>query len=248
MTADAYYTWYPGDYMKRTGELSILEHGAYRVMLDHYYGRPGLPSDRDLLYRICRAFTQEERDAIDRVAAKFFNVEGDRLVNSRAEKEIEKRRLYSEAQSERGKLGGRPPKAKVKPALKRADKPALKRAQSKPTPSSPPSSDLSEPPEDQEQHPEGSNGNAEKIVAYYEDIVREDRPTGPEARKNVLSLLSKGIHLNVLWECVNLYADEVDGKKVRFRKLANNFFGRGEVYKAYVEEARQIAEKKAATK
>jgi uncharacterized protein YdaU (DUF1376 family) len=68
-----FYKHFIGDYARATGHLSILEHGAYRLMLDHFYGtcRP-LPGDRKALYRLLRAEGQAERSAINRVIERFW--------------------------------------------------------------------------------------------------------------------------------------------------------------------------------
>ena len=68
-----FYKHFIGDYARATGYLSILEHGAYRLMLDHFYGtgRP-LPSNKKSLYRLLRAETEIERRAVDAVAIRFW--------------------------------------------------------------------------------------------------------------------------------------------------------------------------------
>lgn len=62
-----------GDYSRSTGDLSITEHGAYRLMLDHFYGsgKP-LPSDKKALYRLLRAENDSDKRAIDTVALRFW--------------------------------------------------------------------------------------------------------------------------------------------------------------------------------
>ena len=103
--SDSYYQFYPGDYLRDTQGLTLTEHGAYRILLDHYYCEEKLPSDNDRLYRICRAFSEIERDAVDFVIQKFFKINGDGyLINKRAERELEKRRKFIEEQSRKGKL------------------------------------------------------------------------------------------------------------------------------------------------
>ncbi len=59
--SDQYYRFFPGDYIRDTQRLSLLEHGAYRVLLDSYYCEEFLPSDRESLYHICRAFKKDEK-------------------------------------------------------------------------------------------------------------------------------------------------------------------------------------------
>lgn len=80
-----YYNRHIGDYAKDTGHLSLLEHGAYTVLLDWAYntGRP-LPSE-DATFRICRAITKTEQEAVRNVVQEFFP----NGVNKRVQKEIE---------------------------------------------------------------------------------------------------------------------------------------------------------------
>jgi hypothetical protein len=68
-----FYKHFIGDYQRGTGDLSIVEHGAYRLMLDHFYGtgRP-LPQDRKALCRLLRAETDPERRAISAVSVRFW--------------------------------------------------------------------------------------------------------------------------------------------------------------------------------
>jgi hypothetical protein len=57
-----------------------VEHGAFRLMLDHFYGtaRP-LPTNRKALYRLLRAETDAERRAIDSIALRFWRALPDEL-------------------------------------------------------------------------------------------------------------------------------------------------------------------------
>ncbi len=86
-----FYKHYIGDYQRDTGHLSLTEHGAYRLMLDIFYAtaRP-LPKDKKTLYRLLRAASRSEREAIDSVTEQFWRAEEDGLVNHRATLEIEK--------------------------------------------------------------------------------------------------------------------------------------------------------------
>lgn len=87
-----FYKHFLGDYARDTADLSLLEHGAYRVLLDHYYAQHGnLGADKVALFRICKAFTPSERRAVESVAERFFKVNGDgRRHNHRADEEIQK--------------------------------------------------------------------------------------------------------------------------------------------------------------
>ena len=103
--ADQYYPFFPGDYLRDTQDLSLTEHGAYLILLSHYYCHEGLPSSKSRLYRICKALTDEEKEAIDTVRERYFKDDGNgNLINKRAEKEIKKRKEFLEEQSRKGKL------------------------------------------------------------------------------------------------------------------------------------------------
>jgi uncharacterized protein YdaU (DUF1376 family) len=98
--SDVYYPRFPGDYQRDTSHLSLVEHGAYGQLLDFYYsGEKPLPSDRQTLYRICRAFSKLEREAVDSVAGQFFR------QAERADEEIEKRHKYLKERSDAGRQG-----------------------------------------------------------------------------------------------------------------------------------------------
>ncbi len=105
--SDQYYRFFPGDYIRDTQRLSLLEHGAYRVLLDSYYCEEFLPSDRESLYHICRAFKKDEKKAVDVIVERYFkeNGENNRLLNKKAEEEIKSRRLFLEQQNRKSKLG-----------------------------------------------------------------------------------------------------------------------------------------------
>lgn len=101
--------WYPrymADYASKTAHLSLAEHGAYTLLLDHYYstGKP-LPANAEQLHRICRAFAEHEKSAIDKVLQEFFSPESDGWHNNKADDELKKRDEISKKRSNSGKLG-----------------------------------------------------------------------------------------------------------------------------------------------
>lgn len=110
-----YFKLYIGDYLRDTAALSLAEHGAYLLMLQHYYAteRP-LPSGREL-YRLLRAETKQERDAVDAVDARFWVCTDEGLTHARADKEFLKADRTTQRNRENGKLGGRPRKPKENP-------------------------------------------------------------------------------------------------------------------------------------
>lgn len=99
---------YIGDYLRDTGTLTLAQHGAYMLMLlEHYANEKPLPKGRDL-YRLLRAESKAERDAIDFVAAKFWAETDAGYSNDRAIREIERAAHQRTVNQEIGKRGGRP--------------------------------------------------------------------------------------------------------------------------------------------
>lgn len=86
--------WYPhycGDYLRDTAHLTLAQHGAYRLLLDHYYSTAApLPADLDTLYRICRASNNSERTAVRAVLDQFFRIEPNGLHNQRADRQLQR--------------------------------------------------------------------------------------------------------------------------------------------------------------
>ncbi len=84
-----YYSHHLGDYAKDTAHLSMLEHGAYRLLLDRYYATEGgIPADQ--AHRVARARTRDEKATVDAVLQEFFQLKDGVWINARAEEEIAK--------------------------------------------------------------------------------------------------------------------------------------------------------------
>lgn len=102
-----YYHRHLGDYAKDTGHLTMMEHGAYTLLLDRYYStEEGVSQDQ--AHRICRARTLPEKQAVDAVLDEFFTLEGGRWINRRADEEIAKMRSQAKKARVNGRSGGRP--------------------------------------------------------------------------------------------------------------------------------------------
>ena len=110
----SWYARYPRDYGEKTAHLSLAEHGAYTLLLDHYMTSGGampiaMPiamHAASLCYRICRAQSDEERAAVDSVVRQFFTIESDGcLHNKRADIELGKRKNLSETRASVAKKG-----------------------------------------------------------------------------------------------------------------------------------------------
>lgn len=100
-----YFRMYVQDYLAATARLSMLEHGAYMLLLAYYYAdEKPLPADPDELYLMVRAMTPADRKAVDKVLRLYFALEPDGYHNVRADHEI----AAAKTARENGGYGGRP--------------------------------------------------------------------------------------------------------------------------------------------
>lgn len=107
-----YYEHHLGDYAKDTGHLTMLEHGAYRILLDRYYSTErGIPANQ--AHRLARARSEEECRAVDVVLNEFFEQIDDVWIHHRVEREIAAANKRITAAQENGKKGGRPSKKPI---------------------------------------------------------------------------------------------------------------------------------------
>lgn len=103
-----------GDYLKKTGALSVQEHGAYFLMLLHYYATEApMPTGREL-YRLLRAETKQDREAVDFIVSRYWVQTSEGLTHERADEEIRKASHQREINRELGKRGGRPKRTESK--------------------------------------------------------------------------------------------------------------------------------------
>ena len=84
-----YYERHLGDYARDAGHLTMVEHGAYTLLLDRLYASEE-PIAADRVHRIARALTKEEIAAVDCVLAEFFILIDGAWTNRRASAEIER--------------------------------------------------------------------------------------------------------------------------------------------------------------
>lgn len=103
-----WYAWFPGDYASKTATLTLVEHGAYRVLLDHYYEMHGsMVANATLLLRVCRAFDSAEIAAVHSVLAKYFVERDGYYHHERADAELAKRAMLREKRAAAGSKGGK---------------------------------------------------------------------------------------------------------------------------------------------
>lgn len=82
-----YYKRNIGDYHKKAGRLTMLQHGAYTLLMDACYDREKFPTKEDAIEWLW-ANTQEEIAAIDFVLKKFFTEIDGVFVQHRIESEL----------------------------------------------------------------------------------------------------------------------------------------------------------------
>ena len=89
-------------YRSKTEGLTFVQHGAYNLLLDHYYKtRCPLTNDVDALLRMTRASTDEECAAIKYVLRRYFTLRDGAYHNERADEELQ----LSHTRAEAGKKG-----------------------------------------------------------------------------------------------------------------------------------------------
>lgn len=105
--SDYWYAFNTGVYAKKTATLSMIEHGAYRLLLDHYYNvGPGIAANATGLLRVCRAFAPDEQAAVQFILDQFFELRDGVYYNHRADEELEKRSKLRKTRAEAGAIGG----------------------------------------------------------------------------------------------------------------------------------------------
>jgi len=118
--------WYPrnmGEYARDTKSLTLLEHGAYNMLLDEYYSSGAiacngsdnsnaeamLPDmlDHSRIYIICRALKQEEQKAVDHVLSKFFKMKKGHYRHAKCDQVIEEQEQKHANRVRAGKSNGK---------------------------------------------------------------------------------------------------------------------------------------------
>lgn len=99
---DIFMPIFIGDYLKDTRRLSTEEHGAYLLLMFDYWQNGNLPNDDRLLSRIAGMDSDAWSIASSNVKS-FFKQEGDLLVHSRIDRELEKAKGKKVSAVERAK-------------------------------------------------------------------------------------------------------------------------------------------------
>ena len=103
-----YYPKNIGDYRRDTMNLSLLEHGVYMTLIDHYIlnEKPFPLEQLDICWTI-GARSDEEKTAVCLLLSKFFIQTDTGYIHKRCDEEIAQYRLRADTARENGKKGGR---------------------------------------------------------------------------------------------------------------------------------------------
>jgi uncharacterized protein YdaU (DUF1376 family) len=82
-----YYKRNIGDYAKKAGRLTMLQHGAYTLLLDACYDREQFPTREEAIDWLWASSTAEI-EAVDFVLSKFFHLVDGRFVQNRIQEEL----------------------------------------------------------------------------------------------------------------------------------------------------------------
>lgn len=101
MSAPAWMPLYIGDYLADTQHLTTIEHGAYLLLIMHYWEHDGLPKDEKLLRNIVKLSAHKFR-VVGPVVLKFFD---QNLRHARIDKERRNAQNMISKRSAAGKAG-----------------------------------------------------------------------------------------------------------------------------------------------
>lgn len=111
---------YVGDYLADTAHLRAAEHGAYLLMMMHYWSKKGLPTDDEALARIARMSIGEWRKARPTIAPFF----GEDWKHKRIEFELTEAARIADAGRKGGIASGQSRRSKTeRPLNGRSTKP-----------------------------------------------------------------------------------------------------------------------------
>ena len=83
-----YYKRNLGDYAKKAGRLTMLQHGSYTLLIDACYDREKFPT-MDEAIEWAWASTPDEVHAVQFVLSKFFTLENGVYVQNRIRQELD---------------------------------------------------------------------------------------------------------------------------------------------------------------
>lgn len=221
-----YYKRHLGDYAKKAGHLSALEHGVYTLILDAYYDRELAPTKIEAI-RWSRARSADEIAAVEVVLSEFFHEIDGRFMQNRVEAEFVKAAEQASKNEANGKLGGRPRKPKGS-QIETETKPSglISESETKDNPLIHQSTN----PEKQKppKSPRGLSSEAAVLDAYHEALPKcqHINVLNPKRQKRIAAAekLARQVCGQQGWEY-----DPADFWDSYFAECANDAWMRGEV-------------------
>jgi len=234
--------WMPifiGDYLSATTELNAAEHGAYLLLLMHYWQKDGqIGSDIDRLARVCRS----DPETCSFILGSYFSLIDGNYKNKRADIEIENAKKRRFAAAENGKKGGRPPKITQKKATGYPEKSyGLAKPKAKPNPeksSSPSPSyiDITDVISNTNAHSDPAPFETD-FANFWERYPRKIDKS--KARTKYIAQRRKGAEHESIMSALGNYIAKIkrDGTDPQYIKYGASFLGCWEDYKELPPEA-----------
>lgn len=98
-----YQPFFWGDYLRDTGQLSLLEHGVYLRLIGEYWNTGKPFADPARMMRALQAHTDEEKQAIQHVLEQYFHFEEGVWRHHRIERSLKEHTERAEAASDAAK-------------------------------------------------------------------------------------------------------------------------------------------------
>jgi uncharacterized protein YdaU (DUF1376 family) len=99
--------WMPfdiGDYLRDTNHLTVTEHGAYLMLIMHYWQHGGLPADEAMIRRVAKMTAEQWTESRDLLASLFKDGWRHKRIDeelAKADELVEKRRTNASAQHQK---------------------------------------------------------------------------------------------------------------------------------------------------
>lgn len=101
------FQWYPKDYLtdENVMVMTLEEEGAYRRLMDHCWLQGSIPNDMRSLAALCKNITTSRMKKLWLNLQSCFQLDGDRWIHPRIEKERAKQKARKQAKSAAGSKG-----------------------------------------------------------------------------------------------------------------------------------------------
>lgn len=188
-SVSAWMPMYWGDYLRDTGHLTAAEHGAYLLLIAHYWttGEP-LPNDDRRLARIARMSDAEWADARSMLVAFFEHRDG-KLVHRRVEAELESAsgKKIKNSQRASAAANARWNASRTAPSTASSNAPSISQAMLEECPPPSPIKSTPLPPRADDRFDEGweafppkRKGSRERAAVAWKSALRRHDGLGPE--------------------------------------------------------------------